>query len=259
MELKNKIQNAKLGETHLFYVGQAGYIIKSSKGTTLAVDLYLSDCVETLEGQIGFKRLMPKILQPKDIDFDYIIATHPHWDHFDIDSIPQMMDGTESQLFASVECRQYEDRYGIDFRRIKYVKPGDSYNFNEMRIYFIDCDHGMGAPDAVGVIIEVDNRRILMTGDTCLRLDRVNAYRKYGDIDILVGPINGTYGNMNEQDFVELSKALSPKLTIPCHFGMFASHGGDPRKFIKIMSGQKGNYMLMTMGEKIVLQKGVIK
>ena len=92
MELKNKIQNAKLGETHLFYVGQAGYIIKSSKGTTLAVDLYLSDCVETLEGQIGFKRLMPKILQPKDIDFDYIIATHPHWDHFDIDSIPQMMD-----------------------------------------------------------------------------------------------------------------------------------------------------------------------
>ena len=74
----------------LFAAGQAGYIIKSSSGQLLAIDLYLSNCVERLEGHKGFKRLLPQILDPSTLTFDYIICTHPHLDHFDIDAVPEM-------------------------------------------------------------------------------------------------------------------------------------------------------------------------
>ena len=76
------------GKTSIFFLGQAGFIIKSRKGTLIGIDMYLSDCVERMD---GFKRLMPKILEPDDIIFDAVVTTHFHFDHYDIDSIPVLM------------------------------------------------------------------------------------------------------------------------------------------------------------------------
>ena len=73
--LAQTIISAKTSKTTLFSAGQAGYIIKSSSGQLLGIDLYLSDCVERLEGNIGFKRLLPRLLAPYDIAFDCLIAT----------------------------------------------------------------------------------------------------------------------------------------------------------------------------------------
>ena len=99
------ILTAPLGQTHLFYVGQAGFILKSKSGQTLALDLYLSDCGERFEGHIGFKRLLPRMLNPQEVIFDYIIATHPHFDHYDVDSMPFLMSNPYTRLFASVDCK----------------------------------------------------------------------------------------------------------------------------------------------------------
>ena len=56
LNFAERILTARNGATHIFSVGQAGYIIKSASGKMLAIDLYLSDCVERAEGNIGFKR-----------------------------------------------------------------------------------------------------------------------------------------------------------------------------------------------------------
>ena len=113
----------------------------------------------------------------------------------------------------------------------------------------------LGAPDAFGVIITVDGIKICEAGDTCLRLDRVEEYNSKGKLDLLIGPINGAYGNMNEIDFSCLCRAVKPRLAIPCHYGMFASHGGNPGVFR--MEMEKNNpdvpYQLMQMGEQIIL------
>ena len=100
--------------------------------------------------------------------------------------------------------------------------------------------------------ITVDHKKIYEAGDTCLRLDRVEAYKKKGPFDVLIAPINGAYGNMNEQECARLSNALNPKITIPCHYGMFASHGGDPGKFYQIMTEQypEQKFLLMAQGER---------
>ena len=90
-DLAIRILSAQPGRTHLFSVGQAGFVLKSSSGQTLAWDLYLSECGERLEGNVGFKRLLPKLLLPEEISFDLVLASHFHFDHFDRDSMPALL------------------------------------------------------------------------------------------------------------------------------------------------------------------------
>ena len=250
-----KVLTAKIGETYLFSAGQAGYIVKSKSGQLFGIDLYLSECAERIEGNIGFKRLLPKILDLFELEFDCIVATHPHVDHFDIDAIPQLMSNEKTMLFASVNCENEINRLMMSNKNIIYVKPDDSYTCGDFSLDFVNCDHGTGAPDAVGLILTVDNKRLLFVGDTCLRLDRTDEYLSKGEIDIMVAPINGAYGNLNENECAVLSKALKPKLTIPSHYGMFASHGGNPGLFYKVMTEQysENSLKLMCLGEGISL------
>lgn len=250
--LTEKILFAEKSRTHLFSVGQAGYIIKSSSGQLLCIDLYLSECVERIERNVGFKRLLPKLLSPFDLVFDCIIATHPHYDHFDMDSLPQMMSNQKSKLFASVKCKKEVDRLKMLDNNVCYVSPGNSFACGDFKLNFINCDHGTGAPDAVGVIITVDGKNILCTGDTCLRLDRKDEYLSSGKIDILIAPINGAYGNLNEKECALLADLLKPKLTIPSHYGMFASHGGNLGEFYRIMKEEfpGNNFLIMCQGEQ---------
>ncbi len=248
-----KIRTAPLGKTYLFSVGQAGYIMKSKSGQLLGVDLYLSDCVERIEGHMGYKRMLPKILGPGELDFDIIIATHPHRDHFDCDSIPELMAGGKTKLFASVECEKDVMRLEMANKNITYVSPGQTYCVGDFQMDFVSCDHGTAARDAVGGVVTVDGKKIFETGDTCLRLDRTKEYADKGPFDILIAPINGAYGNLNEEECARLADALKPRITVPCHYGMFASHGGNVGTFCEIMKEKYPDnpYTIMAMGEML--------
>ena len=136
-----------------------------------------------------------------------------------------------------------------------YVRAGESADCGDFHFDFVECDHGKAAPDAVGAVITIDGRRIYMAGDTCLRTDRVAKLRELGPFDVVIGPINGAFGNMNEEEFAGFAYALGSRLTIPCHFGMFASHGGDPGRFLEIMKARypDDKAFLMSLGEGIIL------
>lgn len=255
-EFAERIKNLPLGAVYLISMGQAGYIIRSKNGNLLGIDLYLSNYSQRAAGNIiAFKRLLPELITPNDLLFDALVATHNHSDHFDNDSMQDLMKNGTTRLYASVECKNKCEELHIDRSRCVYVKPGDNYVECDFNILFINCDHGTGAPDAVGVIIEVDGYTILEVGDTCLRLDRKDEYLLKGNPDILIAPINGAYGNMNEKECAELSKLLSPALTIPCHFGMFAAAGGNPNTFIEEMKKQcpYNKYNIMALGECLQL------
>jgi L-ascorbate 6-phosphate lactonase len=58
---------------------------------------------------------------------------------------------------------------------------------------------------------------------------------------------------MDADDCVKLAEALRPGLTIPCHYGMFASHGGDPGRFFELMKGTGLRTLIMTPGEKLTI------
>lgn len=243
------------GKTELYWLGQAGFVIKSASGNLLGIDLYLSECVEPVEGHVGYHRLMPQLLGYDEVTFDVLIATHFHRDHFDIDAMPQLMANGKTRLFCAYDCKDDVERLQIDKNKVQFVKPEESFDYDGFHIDFIRSDHGDGAPLEAAPIVTIDGKHILEVGDTSLHLDWTEEYLKAGALDVLIAPINGAYGNLNEQENVTLTKVLKPKLTIPCHFGMFASHGGHPGLWKDLLEEQIPNqeYKLLTMGEGIIL------
>lgn len=250
-----KIKTATPGEAHMFFMGQAGFVFVSGRGTILGVDLYLSECVERLEGHIGFKRLVPAPISASEIEFDGIIATHAHYDHFDYDAMHELTASGKTRLFVSENCDKLIDELSIRKEIVSYVKPGMEFAVKDISVRGISCDHGAAAPDAFGVLISMDGKRIYIAGDTCFHAEYKDEILRDGKIDVMIAPINGAYGNLNEADCVALAEILAPELVVPCHYGMFAAHGGDPWKFCELMNStsEKANYTLLTVGEHIIL------
>ena len=71
MKFANDIRGLNVPENSVgvFWAGQAGFIIKTPEGKLIGIDLYLSNCCERY---FGFKRVLPYILQPYDVEFDYV-------------------------------------------------------------------------------------------------------------------------------------------------------------------------------------------
>ncbi|MEE1078009.1 MAG: MBL fold metallo-hydrolase [Agathobacter sp.] len=256
MSFVEDVYNAELGKIHIFCVGQAGFVIKNSEGKLLGIDLYLSDYVEKVEGNIGFKRLLPKIAAPEELKLDVVIATHFHGDHYDYDAMPGLMINEMTRLYVAKDCKEMVLQQKISLDRTSFVSPGDFYRQAGFSIRFIKCDHGDGAPLAVGVILETDGKRFLFVGDSCLRMDWKMEYLQDGEIDVMIAPINGQYGNLNEAECAKLGYILNAKMIIPCHYGMFALHMGLPGIFYNEMCSKypKNRFRLMCQGECYTLE-----
>ena len=239
------------GNTSISYAAQAGFVIKSKTGTTLAVDLYLSDCVERFD---GFKRMSPKVMNPST-PLDFIVASHWHLDHFDIDAMPFLLSNQKTKLICCEDCVKHVKSLNLNEKKVTYIKQGETLTCNDIIIHAVHCDHGKAAPLAVGFVFEVDGYKIYFTGDTALRLDMAMEIIKYSPIDVMIAPINGAFGNLNEYENVKLCSYIKPKLSIPCHFWTFIEHHGDPGVWVDEMKRElpEQKYYIMTPGEQLAL------
>jgi len=118
----------------------------------------------------------------------------------------------------------------------------------------VPCDHGADTPYAVGLLIKNAGHTAYIMGDTCLREDYLEN-SLFKELDLLILPINGAFGNLNEAQAAQVCGILKPKLAIPCHFGNFAEHGGNPGKYAEIMKKDfpSLSYRIMRVGEGITI------
>lgn len=244
------------GSVAVFYTGQAGYIFKSSDGYLIAVDLYLSDCCARLA---GFKRLMPRLLDACDMAFDVIICTHEHPDHLDIDVMPAMATHGSPVVYVNKEGAEIMARFDIT-SNIKVMETGGIYIDGPLKTEAVYCDHGTSAPNAVGLFLTLDGKTIYIAGDTAYRPEMISGDSAVSDIasrkiDLMAAPINGAFGNLNEEEAVMLCGIVKPRLMTPYHYWNFAEHGGSPLIFMKkmkeLLPGQA--YIVMRMGEGVII------
>ncbi len=241
------------GTVSIAWMGQAGFLLKNSSGKILALDVYLSDLAEKQDGN---KRLMPALFEAGELQPDVILASHAHTDHLDLDSIPDWLSGG-ARLYCSRESERICRESHLPSEQIKVMGIGDQVSDSGYTIEAVFADHGDTAPDAVGFLIETEGVRIYFTGDTSYQQTRMqDAARR--DIDVLLLPINGEYGNMNEQDAAMLSSQVRADLTIPCHFWMFARHQGSPWEFSMAMKELAAGcrFYVMAQGEILDVDSG---
>lgn len=237
------------GKIALAWMGQAGFLIKNSRGKILALDVYLSDLAERLDGN---KRLTPALCEPEELPVDVILASHHHADHLDLDSIPVWM-RRGAHLYCCQKSGQLCRTAGLPDEQFTTLKCGETVEDSGYRVEAVFAHHGDTAPDALGFLIEADDRNIYFTGDTSYQHQQMR-YAAEQKNDVLILPINGEYGNMNERDSAMLAAQTKAKLTIPCHFWTFARHRGSPYDFQLEMQKTAPDCPVYLMAQGEILQ-----
>jgi L-ascorbate 6-phosphate lactonase len=259
-ELSDRIEETRVekGSLAIFWLGQAGFVYKTPGGSVIYVDPYLSDCVSRMVGEMffGFKRIMPSPVLPEDVKADWLVCTHSHPDHYDFDAVPVIAKNPDVKFAGAPDCLEEFQKLNLKQDRYKIIQVGKRLDCGDFSLTGVYADHGELAPDALGVVIEIGDIKVWQVGDTAYRPEK---WQEVFDmkIDVLVPPINGAFGNLNGAEAANLARDCGANLTIPCHFWMFAEHGGSPLEFLEACkeSAPDTEARLMSQGELIIFRK----
>ncbi|MDD4369364.1 MAG: MBL fold metallo-hydrolase [Oscillospiraceae bacterium] len=206
----------------LRWLGQSGYELQTDGGRLL-LDPYLSDSVNRVAGR---PRLLPIPVDPAEVRADAVICTHNHLDHLDPDSIAAMP--AELRFLTTAEGARQLNKLGRE--RVRILRPGDCVNLGDWTIHAVFARHSV---EAFGVVIQADGLTLYFSGDTLFdpRLAEVKSFRP----DYAFICINGKLGNMNAEEAARLAHLIDARVSIPNHYGMFASNTEDPHKFTDLV------------------------
>ena len=258
LALQIKELRVEPGSLAIFWLAQAGFVYKSPGGTIVYVDAYLSDCVHRMLSDVGygFKRIMPAPLAPEEVEADLMVCTHSHADHFDYDAIPVLAHNPKIRFVAAPDCRAEFEKLGVPEDRYTIIHEGESVSCGDVRLTGVYADHGDLAPEALGVIVQSGGIKVWQVADTAYRPDKWQDIFAAG-IDVIIPPINGAYGNLDGVEAAKLAHDAHAKVAIPCHFWMFAEHGGSPAQFLdacKELAPEVESH-LMSQGELLVYKR----
>jgi L-ascorbate 6-phosphate lactonase len=245
--------NVQPGYLAIYWLSQAGFVLKSPSGKIVYIDPYLSDVVERM---FGFKRMMVCPISAEEVVADLIVCTHEHLDHMDIDALPVVSNNPRVRFAGPIECVKEFKKMGIAQERCILLEEGAEFRLDGIRINVVFADHGELAPDAVGVIVEMDGIRVYHTGDTAYRPAQFEPAIKMQP-HILLPCINGRYGNLDAHEAALLTQAVHPQLVIASHFWMFVEHNGDPAGFLEHCSKLAPGTQALTMkpGERLLFSR----
>ncbi len=210
------------------WLGQGGFLFVTAR-TRMLIDPYLSDAVEK-RSPSKLKRLIPPPFKLEVLKPDFLFCTHDHLDHYDPETAPAIMKlYPDCVLLGPSSVISQAKADGIAESRMKKLERGESFRTEDFSVQAIPALHS--DPLATGLIFELDDRKIYLSGDSEYFPGLAPSIGK--QIDIAFICINGKYGNMNWQEALSVIKEIRPGVVIPMHYGMFAENTLDPSDFLK--------------------------
>lgn len=168
----------------------------------------------------------PYDIKEKINNADYIFITHSHWDHFDLDSINNLVNEKTIIIGPSSVIEKLNSNY-----KTLEVKPENIYNLNNISFmtvpaYNIDKEYHPKDAGYVGYIVTLNNVTYYIAGDTDV-LDELKVIKA----DVIFLPVGGTY-TMTREEAVELANTIKPKYAIPIHYGLAVGDELDAKYFV---------------------------
>lgn len=165
-------------------------------------------------------------------DADYIFITHDHYDHYDIDSIKNILKDTTKIIIPDSMASSVLGVFPS--KNIIGVLPNETYQIDNINIetipsYNINKEYHPISKKWVGYIISLDDKRLYISGDT-----DITPENKKVKSDIILIPIGGKF-TMDYKEAAELTNIIKPQIVIPTHYGIIVGTREDFDKFISLL------------------------
>lgn len=250
------------------HIGQTGLKI-SSESVCIFIDPYLSHSVQLLDSS-DLIRKIPIAYDPKTLTaVDWILVTHEHMDHCDPHTIPAIAEASPQARFIAPEpARRLLSRWGIAKERI-FASTTQWINLNsDLRLRAVPAAHPQiftgqdGQPKAVGYLLERDNKRIWVAGDTSVCEEIIQCLRELKPIHTAFLPVNednffrrrrGIIGNMSIREAFELAAELSITNIVPVHWDLFESNSTTPEEILAVFNAYHWPFHLKMNTETVYL------
>lgn len=199
---------------NITWLGQAGLLFET-ENIKLMVDPYLSDSVSKINPQ-NYRRV------PVDENFfnvepDVIILTHDHLDHTDPETLCHYLkDDLDVCVLASANAwKHVRETFGGNRNYVLFNRYTE-WTQGNVKLRAVKAEHS--DETAIGVIIEADNKKYYITGDTLYNTEIFKDLPT--DIDYIFIPVNGVGNNMNMIDAERFCNQIGG-MAIPLHCGLF--------------------------------------
>jgi L-ascorbate 6-phosphate lactonase len=260
MSLMDEIRHYPVarGTAALWWLGQNGFLFKTSEGTVVATDLYLSNsCAALAPPGMDLSRQVPVLIPPEEIDVDIYVCTHSHTDHADPETIARLRHKDTMRFVGPHQACDVFRQCGVESGRIETMWPDHVIEAADVTIR---ATFAMPTDDTdlnhVGYIFSPGRGpRIYMTGDTAACELLGAAWRH--EPQFMITCINGGFRNLSHDQAALLAAEIRPRVAIPCHYDMFPDNSIDPRLFramLKLRAPDVG-YAAPRHGEAVVLER----
>lgn len=254
------------GALRVTYINHASFLIQTQAYTILTDPVY-SERVSPVSFA-GPKRVhAPGIPFDKLPKIDFILISHDHYDHLDLDTIERLMQRDNPKIYTGLGV-------GAHIQAREAVREMDWWDqvalTEDLRLTFVEVQHfsGRWLHDRNrtlwgGFVLEMSAKKIYFGGDSGYSDHYERVYEAFGPMDLAILPI-GAYAprsfmgpmHLDPKQAVQAHLDLHSKQSIGMHFGTFqltaeprdepqdllqkevANAGLDPRSFITLTWGE---------------------
>jgi L-ascorbate metabolism protein UlaG (beta-lactamase superfamily) len=231
-----KVEERVYGEKiKVTFVNHATFLIQAN-GINYLTDPLFSERVSPLTWA-GPKRYRKSGINITNLPpIDYIILSHDHYDHCDIDALYYIQQKFGSKILSGLGMSKFLSISGIKSEDMDWW---DEYIIHEkVKVNFVPAIHWSGRYGLVGnnrtlwggFVISTGKEQIYFSGDTAFSGDVFKKIAdKFHNLKIALIPI-GAYEprwfmkthHINPEEAVAIHKILGVKTSIAAHFGSFA-------------------------------------
>lgn len=172
----------------------------------------------------------PYQIKEKYHDADYIFITHDHYDHYDEESIKNIIK-TETMIIVP-EC--LKEQIETITKNYISVVPLNNYTLDDLTFetipsYNINKQYHPKEKRYIGYKLRIEDKYFYIMGDTDATIEALNT-----KCDICFVPIGGTY-TMNVEEAAQFINSLKPSVAIPIHYGSIVGDKSLYKRFEELV------------------------